>query len=323
MTTILGRPVGSVGFGMMNLTWRQDPIRDDQAFATLKAALKAGCNLWNAGIFYGTPEANSLQLLNRYFTRYPEDASQVILSIKGANVPGVMKIDGSKANISRSIDECLTILDGKKSIDIFEMARQDPDTPVEESIETMAQYVREKKIGGIGLSEVTAEQIRRNAALHPIAAVEVELSIQTPEILDNNVTSTCAELGIPIVAYSPLGRGLLTASINRLDDLDQNDIRRRLPRFSSSNIEKNAQLGAELQKIAKAKGCSPAQVAIAWARSWSGKPGMPVIIPIPGSTTEHRATENATIFDLTEEELQEIESLRKKHVAAGDRYPAH
>ena len=323
MTTILNRPVGPVGFGLMNLTWRKVPIPDDQAFAAMKAALEAGCNFWNAGTFYGTPEANSLQLLNRYFTKYPEDTEKVVLSLKGANVPGVLKISGTATDISRSIEESLKILDGKKSIDIFEMARQDPDTPIEESIMTMAYYVKDKEIGGIGLSEVTAEQIRKNAALHPIAAVEVEFSIQTPDILTNGVTSTCAELGIPIVAYSPLGRGLLTAAINDLSDLDSGDIRRALPRFSSDNIGKNARLGTELQKIAKAKGCTAAQVAIAWVRSWNGKPGMPTIIPIPGSTADHRATENGTVFDLTKEEFQQIEDLRERHVAVGDRYPVH
>ena len=323
MATIIGKHVGPVGFGMMNLTWRAEPIPDPQAFATLKAALKAGCNMWNAGEFYGTPEANSLQLLNRYFTKYPEDAEKVVLSIKGAAIPGQMKIVGTKGNISRSIDECLKILDGKKFIDIFEMARQDTETPLEESIATMAQYVKEKKIGGIGISEVTGEQIRKNAALHPIAAVEVELSLQTPDIFENGVASTCAELGIPIVAYSPLGRGLLTANINKPEDLDPRDIRHWLPRFHPDNLEKNAQLGAGVQGLAKDKQCTAAQVAIAWVSQFSKKPGMPTIIPIPGCTTEKRALENGDLITLSEQEIDKLENLRKTTSIHGARYPSH
>ena len=323
MATITGKKVGPIGYGLMNLTWRAEPIPDSQAFAALKAALAAGCNLWNAGEFYGTTKANSLQLLNRYFTKYPEDSNKVVLSIKGAAVPGQMKISGTKENISRSIDECLRVLDGTKYIDIFEMARQDSDTPLEESIATMAQYVKENKIGGIGLSEVTQEQIQENMALHPIIAVEVELSLQTPDILENGVATTCAELGIPIVAYSPLGRGLLTAAITRPEDLDPKDIRHHLPRFQAENLENNARLGVEVQKLAAQKGCTAAQIAIAWARSWSNKPGMPTIVPIPGSTTAQRASENGEVVTLSEWEISELEQLRKTISVSGARYGSH
>ena len=321
MATLAGKQIGPIGFGLMNLTWRAEPIPDLQAFAAMKAALKTGCNLWNAGVFYGPPEANSLQLLSRYFTKYPEDADKVVLSVKGGNVPGVMKISGTRDNLRRSIDECLRLLDGKKFIDIFEMARQDQETPLEESINTMAEYIKERKIGGIGISEVTPAQKRDNAKLHPIHAVEVELSLQSPDILDNGVVDTCAELGIPIVAYSPLGRGLLTASIKSLDDLDSTDIRRRLPRFQADAVDKNAQMAEKLQAVGKAKGASPAQVAIAWSRHWSNKPGKPTIIPIPGSTTEQRALENGQLITLSEQELSEIEDIRKNTAVVGPRYP--
>ncbi|MDI1487506.1 MAG: hypothetical protein OHK93_006776 [Ramalina farinacea] len=323
MATITKKPAGTIGYGMMNLTWRPEPIPDPQAFATMKAALEAGCNMWNASPFYGTPEANSLTLLNRYFTKYPEDAEKVILSVKDGQVPGQMKISGAGDHLRSSIERCLKMLDGKKSLDIFEMARQDPDTPLKESVDTMAEYVKAGMIGGIGLSEVSPEQIRANHFLHPVAAVEVELSLQTPDILDNGVAATCGELGIPIVAYSPLGRGLLTATMAKPEDLDAGDIRHRLPRFKAENMEKNAQMGAGLQKIAKAKGCSPAQVAIAWARSWENKPGMPTIIPIPGSTTAERATENGKAVTLSAKEIEEIEDLRKRNTAVGDRYGPH
>ena len=305
---------------LIDLTWRETPIPDSQAFAAMKAALNSGINFWNGGELYGKPGANSLHLLNRYFTKYPSDANKVIISIKGGMAPGKMAPDGSAKNIRRSIDECLKVLDGKKFLDIFEPARQDPNVPLEETMNAMAQYVKEGKLGGIGISEVTAQQIKAAAAIHPIAAVEVELSIQTPDILTNGVASTCGELNIPIIAYSPLGRGLLTGQISKPSDIDPSDIRHHLPRFSAENMSKNAEMGAEIQKLAKAKDCTPAQIALAWVRSQSGRDGFGVIIPIPGSTTESRAVENSRELSLSEAELREIEGIMGKHEVKGGRY---
>jgi pyridoxine 4-dehydrogenase len=178
----------------------------------MKTALSLGANFWNGGELYGTPERNSLHLLNEYFTKYPEDADKVVLSIKGATIPGKGFPDGSKTNVQRSLDECLKVLDGKKFLDLFEPARVDPNVPIEETIGYIAEYVKAGKLGGICLSEVNANTIRRAVKVHPIAAVEVELSLWSTNILENGVAQTCAELGIPIVAYSPLGRGFLVRS---------------------------------------------------------------------------------------------------------------
>lgn len=286
----------------------------------MKAALKSGVNFWNGGELYGTPHANSLHLLNRYFTKYPEDADKVIISIKGSISTTKMAPDNSEKNIQRSIDECLKVLDGKKFLDLFEPARQDPNVPLEETMNAMAKYVKEGKLGGISLSEVTADQIRAAEKLHKIAAVEIEMSLQSPDVLYNGVAKTCAELDIPLVAYSPLGRGLLTATFSKPEDMDKGDIRHRLPRFQPGNMEKNAAMGLEVQKVAKAKGCTPAQVALAWVRSHSGRDGLGTIIPIPGSTTEQRAIENGTEVGLSDEELKELEQIMQKTVVAGSRY---
>lgn len=321
MSTISGKPVGEVGFGMMNLTWRETPIPDEQAFATLRAALAAGANMWNGADFYGPPDASSLQLLNRYFSRYPKDADKVVLSIKGGVNQTTHKIDGKEANVRRCIENALKILDGRKKIDIWAMARQDPEAPLEETLGAAAEYVRSGQIGGIGISEVTAEQIKANAKVHPIAAVEVELSLHTPDILNNGVAATCGSLNIPIVAYSPLGRGLLTGLISKKTDLDTTDIRHALPRFSEDNINKNAKVAEELQKFAKAKGATPAQIAIAWAKLWTGRDGLGPIIPIPGSTTPERATENCKTLTLAEAEFNELEDLRRQSQVVGARYP--
>ena len=286
----------------------------------MKAALKSGANLWNGGELYGKPHANSLHLLNRYFTKYPEDADKVIISIKGSISTTKMGPDNSEKNIRRSLDECLKVLDGKKFLDLFEPARQDPNVPLEETMNAMASYIKEGKLGGISLSEVTEEQIKNAAKLHKIAAVEVEMSLQTPDVLTNGVAKTCAQLDIPLIAYSPLGRGLLTATISKPEDIDKSDIRHHLPRFQRENMEKNAAMGLEVQKVAKVKGCTPAQVALAWVRSYSGKDGFGAVIPIPGSTTEERTIENGTEVTLSDEEVEELEDIMKKTVVAGNRY---
>lgn len=228
--------------------------------------------------------------------------------------------DNSEKNIRRSIDECLKVLDGKKFLDLFEPARQDPNVPLEETMSAMAKYIEEGKLGGISLSEVTEDQIRKAEKLHKVAAVEVEMSLHSPEILNNGVAKTCAELNIPVIAYSPLGRGLLTATFSKPEDIDKGDIRHHLPRFQPGNMEKNAAMGLEVQKVAKAKGCTPGQVALAWVRSYSGREGFGTIIPIPGSTTEERAVENATEVTLSDEELKEIEDIMEKTEVAGGRY---
>ena len=341
MATIAGKKVGATGFGLMSmhltsthstdsllinisldLTWRTTPIPDEQAFLAMKAALESGCNFWNGGELYGPPQANSLQLLNRYFTKYPEDADKVVLSIKGGFDSGRMAPDCSENGIRTSIDKCLKVLDGKKFLDVFEAARIDPKIPLSETIGTIGQYVKEGKVGGISLSEVTADQIREAVKIHPVVACEVELSLHTPDILRNGVASTCGELNIPIVAYSPLGRGLLTTQISSVKDLAPDDIRHHLPRFAPDAIPKNAAVAQELQKLGKEKGCTAAQIALAWVRSWSGKSGYGVIIPIPGSTTEERALENGKEVSLNENDLNELDAIMQKHEVVGARQPS-
>ncbi|KAI4201315.1 MAG: hypothetical protein LQ350_003353 [Teloschistes chrysophthalmus] len=307
---------------MPGLTWRNNPVSDEQAFAVLTASLDNNATFWNGGELYGTPERNSLHLCAAYFAAHPDAADRVTLSIKGAGGSKPMTIDGSRANIRRCIDQSLRILDGcsKKRIDIYEAARVDPDVPLEETISAIAEYVKEGKIGGIGLSEVDAATIRRAHKVHPIAAVEVELSLQSPDILTNGVATTCGELGIPIIAYSPLGRGLLTGEINTAADIAPDDTRLHFPRFFPDALEKNAVMGKEVRKVAEGKGCTAAQVAIAWTRGWSGREGCGEVLPIPGATRVERVVENSREVGLGEGEWEVLEGIRKGEVVGG-RYP--
>lgn len=158
------------------MTWHEPLAPEDQAFEAMRTALKNGLNFWNAGEIYGTPEYNSMHLLERYFAKYPEDAEKVVLSVKGAY--GGHSIDASPEGIRRSIDNCINILKGRKKIDIFECARRDPNTPLEVTFGVMdKEYVQTGKIGGIGLSEVKASTIHEAVKITKIAAIEIELSL--------------------------------------------------------------------------------------------------------------------------------------------------
>lgn len=287
----------------------------------MKHALELGANFWNGGEFYGPPHANSLQLLEFYFTKYPEDAKKVVLSIKGGF--GRSGPDGSPEGIRASVDNCLALLKGKVFISIFEPARVDPNTPIETTVETLAEYVKAGKIGGIGLSECNAQTLQRAHAVHPIAAAEVELSLFSTDPLTNGLTDTCAALGIPLVAYSPLSRGWLTGQIHSLDDLAADDMRRRYPRFQPDVFDLNLALVHQLEEIAKKNQITLAQTAIAWVRAQSNTPGALTVIPIPGCTTVNRVDENMATVSLDESDLENIGDLLKKFPVHGDRYPAH
>lgn len=225
MPQINGQDVGATGFGLMGqsespcpklslphkltppgFTWRPDPTPNEQAFEALRAGLDHGMNFWNGGEFYGTPDCNSMTLLEAYFAKYPEDADKVVLSIKGA--VGPKGPDGSPEGVRRSIDNVLRQLKGRKKLDLFECARRDPRVPMAATFGAMQEYIDKGLLGGISLSEVAASTIHEAVKHAKIAAVEVELSIFSPDVLTNGVAAACAQYGIPLVAYSPIGRGV-------------------------------------------------------------------------------------------------------------------
>ncbi|KAI1396218.1 aldo/keto reductase [Hypoxylon fuscum] len=311
--TIAGKAVGPVGFGLMGLTRPWAPTEYPAAAKVMKAALDQGANFWNGSLFYGPPHANSLQLLKYYFDSYPEDARKVVLGIKGAFDIKTRTPDCSPEGIRASVEEALKILDGAAKIDVFECARVDPKVPIETSVKTLAELVKEGKIGGIGLSEVNANTIRRAHAVHPIAAVEIELSLFTPDVLTNGVADTCHELGIPLIAYSPVCRGWLTGQFRSFDDIPENDFRRMMPRFQPDVFDQNLKLAEAVEAIAKRKGATVAQVAIAWVRRQGA-------IPIPGSTKVDRVLENCQDVLLGEEDLAELQRVMDTLPISGQRY---
>jgi len=302
----------------MGLTWRPDPQPIEESFKAIRAAIDSGCVMFNGGEFYGPEDFNSLTLLNQYFTKYPEDASRVILSVKGGLHN--MHPDGSPEGVKRSVENCLRLLDGKKSIDIFEPARVDKNVPIETTLKALEEYVKAGKIGGIALSEVSAATIERAVKVTKIVAVEAELSLWSLDILSNGVAAACAKYEIPIVAYSPIGRGILTGEIKKPSDIPEDDFRRHMPRFSEENFEKNMDLVRKLQTIAEKKGCTPAQLALSWVRHLSKKDGNPEIIPVPGATKPERVYENAKEVELTSSDSAEIDSILESFEVAGGRY---
>ena len=165
----------------------------------MRTAIEAGSNCWNGGEFYGPPESNSLTLLRKYYDKYPEDADKVVLNIKGGLRPG-MKPDGSPDFLRESIAKCLETLGPKGKIAMYECARRDPNTPLEQTLTALADLVKEGKIGGVALSEVSAKTIREAAKITQIVAVEVELSLWCTDPLTNGIAAACAELNIPIIA---------------------------------------------------------------------------------------------------------------------------
>ncbi|KKK12444.1 hypothetical protein AOCH_000426 [Aspergillus ochraceoroseus] len=313
MPQLSNKEVGPIGFGLMGLTWRAKPCSQEQAFETMRAALKNGCNLWNGGEFYGAPEYNSLVLLERYFEKYPEDTEKVILNIKGGATPKSPMPDGSPENTRRTLDDCMAQLKGRKEIDQFEFARRDPTVPMEVTFGVMnKEYVDTGKIGGIALSEVRVETIHEAVKHTKIQAVEVELSLFSTDVLENGVAAACAQYNIPLIAYSPIGRGMLTGQIKKLEDIPEDSMMRRYPRFQPGNFEINLQLVEQVEAMATKKGCTPAQLAINWVRALSRRPGMPTIIPIPGATTVERVEENSKLIELTDEEMEEIDTTLAK-----------
>ncbi|KAL8281901.1 hypothetical protein RB597_009565 [Gaeumannomyces tritici] len=322
MSNINGQGVGPIGYGLMGLTWRATPVPEEQAFEAMKTALDGGCNFWNGGEFYGTPSYNSMVLLERYFAKHPEDADKVVLSIKGGVDVMALAPDGSAGGVRRSIDSCLEQLEGRKKIDIFECARRDAKVPLSETLGTIQrEYVETGKVGGVALSEVSAATIHEAVKVTKIVAVEVELSLWSLDVLHNGVAAACAQHGIPLVAYSPLGRGFLTGQVKSAADLPEGDFRHHLPRFQKENMDANAGLLATVQELASKKNCTPAQLAINWVRCLSGRPGMPQIIPIPGATAGSRVKENSTLVELTDADMSEIQEAISKFEVKGGRYP--
>eukprot|EP01117_Protostelium_nocturnum_P008978 TRINITY_DN3224_c0_g1_i1.p1 TRINITY_DN3224_c0_g1~~TRINITY_DN3224_c0_g1_i1.p1 ORF type:complete len:333 (+),score=113.89 TRINITY_DN3224_c0_g1_i1:93-1091(+) len=316
-----GESVGAIGLGLMGLTWRPTSTPDDQAFALIKNAVDNGCNFLNAGEFYNRPDdpLANLTLLKRFFDKYPDYAPKVVLSVKGG-INKDFSPDASREGVRRSVETIQKALGTVKKLDMFECARVDKKVPIEDTASYVGELVKEGAIKYFGLSEVSAETIRRAHKVFPVAAVEVEYSLFSTDIETNGVLDACKELGITLVAYSPVARGLLTGEIKSPADIPEGDIRRHLDRFQPANFDANLKLVDLVKKQAEAKGVTVAQLAIAWvANQWEG------IVPIPGSTSTERMLENqgSSKITFTEQEALELRKLVDSFEVKGGRYNDH
>ncbi len=208
---------------------------------------------------------------------------------------------------------------GVDAIDLYYQHRVDPETPIEETVGAMAGLVRAGKVRFLGLSEAAPETIRRAHAVHPITAVQTEYSLWTRDVEDNGVLATCRELGIGFVPYSPLGRGMLTGQIRRFEDLAPDDYRRNNPRFQGENFQRNLDLVTHVEALAREKGCTPAQLALAWVLAQGAD-----LVPIPGTKRRSFLDENigAVALTLAPAELARIAAAFPKGATHGTRYAA-
>ncbi|QRV86074.1 aldo/keto reductase family protein [Ceratobasidium sp. AG-Ba] len=306
------------------MTWIPTPPLEDQCFAAIKAGIDnapPGVKVFlNSGEFYGMPPnaTANLELLNRFFAKYPEYADRTFLSVKGALTftPEGPVLDSSEAGIERSITNITEKLGPNKKVDLFECARVDPKVPIETVIAALNKYVEAGKIGAIGMSECSADTLSRAGKIGKIAAVEIEVSPWSFEEETQKVIQKAAEMGTVVAAYSPLGRGFLTGKL-KVEELEKGDIRTHIPRFTDrDNLQKNMNIVKALTDIANKKGVTPAQLCLAWVSSLG-----PHVVPIPGSSRTERTLENmaAASIVLSQEELDEIKHALEANPVHGTR----
>jgi len=289
---------------------------DQQSIATIQRALALGVTLLDTADMYG-PHTNE-ELVGKAIRGQRE---QVFLTTKFGIVrdpkdPQKRGINGRPEYVRQACEGSLRRL-RTDAIDLYYQHRVDPDTPIEDTVGAMADLVRAGKVHHLGLSEAAPETIRRAHAVHPIAALQTEYSLWSRDP-DDELLGLCDELGITFVPYSPLGRGFLTGAIKSEDDLAADDFRRSNPRFQGENFRKNLALVSELEAMARAKGCTAAQLALAWVLAQGDH-----IVPIPGTRRIDRLEENvaATEITLTADELERLDGIAPKGAAAGARYP--
>jgi aryl-alcohol dehydrogenase-like predicted oxidoreductase len=304
----------ALGLGCMGMTWAYGEADERRSLAAVDRALELGITLFDTADVYG-PETNE-QLVGRALATRRND---IVLATKfgsrSLEIEGRAP-DGRPEYVPRACDSSLRRL-GTDYIDLYYQHRVDPQVPIEETVGAMAELVKAGKVRHLGLSEPAADTIRRAHATHPITAVQSEYSLWTRD-LEDDVLPTLRELGIGLVAYSPLGRGFLTGAIRSPEDLAEDDWRRTNPRFQGENFQANLALVDAINAMAQAKGVSSAQLALAWVLTRGDD-----IVPIPGTTRPERIDENAGALDveLTEAELTRLEEIAPLGVAAGTRYP--